>query len=268
MRLQQVFANLLTNASKYSDPGARVRVSAKAVGECVEIRVRDRGIGIRPEMIERVFDLFVQQPQALDRAAGGLGLGLAIVKNLVSAHGGSVRVESDGPGTGSEFIVTLPSMPATSDAAGPASMGSAPEAPGAPACRVLVVDDNVDSAAMLAEALESMGHEVRVAHDGREAIDAAVILHPDVAVLDIGLPENSGYDLAAYLRELPGGEAIRFVAVTGYGRGRDRVTSLAAGFVEHLVKPVNLDRLRETVAQAATHPAPRAPRAVAPLGEP
>ena len=124
-RLQQVFANLLTNASKYSDPGTGVGVAAKPVGDRVEIRVRDHGIGIRPEMIERVFDLFVQQPQALDRAAGGLGLGLAIVKNLVASHGGSVRVESDGPGTGSEFIVTLPSLPAAGGAARPATTGAA-----------------------------------------------------------------------------------------------------------------------------------------------
>ena len=257
-RLQQVFANLLTNASKYSDPGTGVGVSAKPVGDRVEIRVRDHGIGIRPEMIERVFDLFVQQPQALDRAAGGLGLGLAIVKNLVASHGGSVRVESDGPGTGSEFIVTLPSMPAAGGAARPATTGAATAAPrGSPVCRVLVVDDSADGAAMLADSLESMGHEVRVAHDGRAALDAAAAFHPDVAVLDIGLPEMSGYELAAHLRELPGGRAIRFVAATGYGRSRDRVTSMAAGFDDHLVKPVNLDRLREIVAQAATAKATR-----------
>ncbi len=252
-RLQQVFANLLTNASKYSDPGTGVGVSAKPVGDRVEIRVRDHGIGIRPEMIERVFDLFVQQPQALDRAAGGLGLGLAIVKNLVASHGGSVRVESDGPGTGSEFIVTLPSMPAAAGAARPATTGAATAAsPGSPVCRVLVVDDSADGAAMLADSLESMGHDVRVAHDGRAALDVAAAFHPDVAVLDIGLPEMSGYELAAHLRELPGGRAIRFVAATGYGRGRDRATSMAAGFVDHLVKPVNLNRLREIVAQAAS----------------
>ena len=209
-------------------------------------------------MIERVFDLFVQQPQALDRAAGGLGLGLAIVKNLVASHGGSVRVESDGPGTGSEFIVTLPSLPAAGGVARPASTGAATAAsPGSPVCRVLVVDDSADGAAMLADSLESMGHEVRVAHDGRAALDAAAAFHPDVAVLDIGLPEMSGYDLAAHLRELPGGRAIHFVAATGYGRARDRVTSIAAGFDDHLVKPVNLDRLREIVAQAATAKAPR-----------
>jgi CheY-like chemotaxis protein len=248
-----VFANLLTNASKYSDPGTGVGVSAKSVGDRVEIRVRDHGIGIRPEMTERVFDSFVQQPQALDRAAGGLGLGLAIVKNLVASHGGSVRVESDGPGTGSEFIVTLPSMPAAEGAARPATAGAATAAPpGSPSCRVLVVDDSADGAAMLADSLESMGHDVRVAYDGRAALDVAAVFHPDVAVLDIGLPEMTGYELAAHLRELPQGGAIRFVAATGYGRSRDRVASMAAGFVDHLVKPVNLDRLREIVAQAAT----------------
>ena len=260
-RLQQVFANLLTNASKYSDPGTRVGVSATPAGDRVEIRVRDHGIGIRPEMIERVFDLFVQQPQALDRAAGGLGLGLAIVKNLVASHGGSVRVESEGPGTGSTFIVTLPtipSLPAAGGAARPATTGAAAAAPrGSPACRVLVVDDSADGAAMLADSLESMGHDVRVAHDGREALDAAAVFHPDVAVLDIGLPEMSGYELAAHLREQPGGRAMHFIAATGYGRSRDRVTSLAAGFDDHLVKPVNLDRLREIVAQAATAKATR-----------
>ena len=181
-------------------------------------------------MMERVFDLFVQQPQALDRAAGGLGLGLAIVKNLVASHGGSVRVESDGPGTGSEFIVTLPFDAGGGRRRAPRDHGSGgrqrPEIPG---CRVLVVDDSVDGAAMLADSLESMGHDVRVAHDGRAALDAAAVFHPDVAVLDIGLPEMSGYELAAHLRELPGGRAIRFVAATGYGRSRDRVTSTGRG---------------------------------------
>ena len=193
--------------------------SAKPVGDRVEIRVRDHGIGIRPEMLERVFDLFVQQPQALDRAAGGLGLGLAIVKNLVASHGGSVRVESAGPGRGSEFIVTLPAMPPAAGAARPVASAAATAAPrGSPGCRVLVVDDSVDGAAMLAASLESMGHDVRVAHDGRAALDVAAAFHPDVAVLDIGLPEMSGYELAAHLRELPGGHSSHFIAATGYGR--------------------------------------------------
>ena len=149
-----MFANLLTNASKYSDPGTRVRVSAKPAGDRVEIRVRDHGIGIRPEMLDRVFDLFVQQPQSLDRAAGGLGLGLAIVKNLVTSHGGSVRVESAGPGTGSEFIVTLPFDAGGGRRRAPRDHGSGDgSARGSPVCRVLVVDDSADGAAMLADSL-------------------------------------------------------------------------------------------------------------------
>src|SRR5436190_12853515 len=191
------------------------------------MHVRDHGIGIRPEMKDRVCDLFVQQPQALDRAAGGLGLGLAIVKNLVTSHGGTVRVESHGPGTGSEFIVTLPSMPAAGTAPRPAGTGASTAAPqGSPGCRVLVVDDSADGVAMLADSLESMGHEVRVAYDGPAALDVAAAFHPDVAVLDIGLPGMSGYDLAARLRELPGGRPIRLVAATGYGRDRDRARSM------------------------------------------
>jgi CheY-like chemotaxis protein len=203
-------------------------------------------------MIDRVFDLFVQQPQALDRSAGGLGLGLAIVKNLVTSHGGSVHVASAGPGTGSEFTVTLPSMRAGDHAAHAAAMQAAATSDGSPACRVLVVDDNADAAAMLAECLASLGHDVRVAHEGSAALEASATFHPDVAVLDIGLPGMSGYDLAARLRQLPGGRAMLLVAVTGYGADRDRAASMAAGFVDHLVKPVNPDRLRDIVAQSAT----------------
>jgi signal transduction histidine kinase len=256
-RLQQVFANLLTNASKYSDSGTGVRVSGHLAGDRVEVRVRDEGIGIRPDMLDRVFDVFVQQPQALDRAAGGLGLGLAIVKNLVTSHGGSVRVESEGSGKGSEFVVTLPVLRAPRNDERLAAIRAATGSPQAsPMCRVLVVDDSADGASMVSSSLEAMGHDVRVAHDGQEALEVATVFHPDVAVLDIGLPGMSGYELAAHLRELPGGRAIRFVASTGYGRDRDREASMAAGFVEHLVKPVNLDRLRDIVADASAN-APR-----------
>jgi signal transduction histidine kinase len=253
-RLQQVFANLLTNASKYSDSGTSVRVSGHLAGDRVEIRVRDQGIGIRPDMLERVFDAFVQQPQALDRAEGGLGLGLAIVKNLVTSHGGSVRVESEGPGKGSEFVVNLPVLraPRAVDRLATARAATTPSL-SAPVCRVLVVDDNADGAVMVSSALEAMGHAVRVAHDPQDALAVAAAFHPEVVVLDIGLPEMSGYELAAHLRELPGGRSIRFIAATGYGRDRDRATSTAAGFVEHLVKPVNLDRLRDIVAQAGSN---------------
>jgi signal transduction histidine kinase len=253
-RLEQVFSNLLTNASKYSDPKSSVHVSAKPAGSRVEIRVRDHGIGIRADLLDRVFDLFVQQPQSLDRSAGGLGLGLAIVKNLVTSHGGSVRVESAGPGTGSEFIVNLPSIYASTDATTiPPEEDVTEAAPGRPVRRVLVVDDNEDGAEMLASSLELMGHRVRVAYDGRAALDTAAKFHPDVALLDIGLPVMDGYELASRLRDMPGGRDIHLVAVTGYGQERDRAASEAAGFAEHVVKPVDLERLRAIVEEAAAH---------------
>jgi signal transduction histidine kinase len=247
-RLEQVFANLLTNASKYSDPGMSVQISAKSLGGLVEIRVRDHGIGIRADLLDRVFDLFVQQPQSLDRAAGGLGLGLAIVKNLVIRHGGSVRVESAGPGTGSEFIVTLPAVGGSSDASNDTTAEVTTAATG-PAHRILVVDDNEDGAEMLAHSLETMGHRVRVARDGTSALDIAMTFQPDFAFLDIGLPVMDGYELATRIMDLPGGRDIHLVALTGYGQERDRVASKAAGFVEHVVKPVGLERLRDILSR-------------------
>jgi signal transduction histidine kinase len=253
-RLEQVFSNLLTNASKYSDPGSSVHVSAKIAGSSVEIRVRDHGIGIRPDLLDRVFDLFMQQPQSLDRSAGGLGLGLAIVKSLVISHGGSVHVESAGSGTGSVFIVNLPSLSASADATMIRPDGDVTDAvEGHAGRRVLVVDDNEDVAEMLASSLELMGHHVRVAHDGRAALDAAAKFHPDVALLDIGLPVMDGYELASRLKDLPDSRDIHLVAVTGYGQPRDRAASEAAGFAEHVVKPVDLERLRAILEQVAAH---------------
>jgi signal transduction histidine kinase len=251
-RLAQVFANLLTNASKYSDPGTPIRVSARAIGDRVEIRTRDFGIGIRPELLERVFDLFVQQPQSLDRSEGGLGLGLAIVKNLVKSHGGSVRAESAGPGMGSEFIVDLPLF----SASGYEQLdGIAPDASSPVKAqtirKVLVVDDNKDGAEMLAHSLASMGHRVRVAHDGMSALDTAAKFHPEVALLDIGLPVMDGYELAGRLREMPGGHDIRLIAITGYGQSGDRDASRAAGFSDHLVKPVDTESLRDVLSSRA-----------------
>jgi signal transduction histidine kinase len=249
-RLEQVLSNLLTNASKYSDPGSAVHLSAKSVGDRAEIRVRDHGIGIEADLLDRVFDPFVQQPQSLDRSAGGLGLGLAIVKNLVTAHGGSVRVESGGVGRGSEFVVSLPAISASDDAAvAEPGRDQIAATERAPVWRVLVVDDNEDGAELLAHSLQSMGHRVRVAHDGRAALDAAATFHPDVALLDIGLPVMDGYELASHIRDQPGGRSIYLVAVTGYGQQRDRAASRAAGFAEHVVKPVDLERLREIIAE-------------------
>jgi signal transduction histidine kinase len=249
-RLAQVFGNLLTNASKYSDPGTEIRVWARRVGDRVEIRVQDRGIGIRPELLERVFDIFVQQPQSLDRAAGGLGLGLAIVQNLVKAHGGSVRAESAGVGAGSEFVVELPLALSTPEPLQPADPAGAHEAQPAATHRVLVVDDNEDAAETLAQTLAALGHRVRVAFDGKTALDVAANFHPEVALLDIGLPVMDGYELASRLKSLPGGADVCLIAVTGYGRTPDRAAARQAGFAEHLVKPVDLVQLENLIANA------------------
>ena len=248
-RLAQVVSNLLTNASKYSDRGSRVALSAERDGERVRLRVKDQGIGVAPEMLERIFDLFAQQSQALDRAAGGLGLGLAIVRSLVQLHGGTVYARSDGLGTGTELIVELPRADSAvvESRPSPAAPSTAPRVPSGKK-RVLIVDDNDDAAIMLAEALRCLGHEVEMAPDGPSALVLAARYRPEIAILDIGLPVMDGYELAGRLRsliEIP--ERMRLVAVTGYGQEADRRRSEAAGFNAHLVKPVDLDHLAESM---------------------
>ena len=244
-RLTQVVSNLLTNASKYTAPGGHITVSVGQEHAEAVIRVRDNGVGIAADVLPRVFDLFVQGGQAIDRAEGGLGLGLTIVRSLTERHGGSVSAHSDGPGMGSEFVVRLPlaSMQVASPAVSerPVSPIDVPVASGA---RVLIVDDNVDAAEMLAHALGLNGHHTWVAHDGPEALRQAASARPSAALLDIGLPVMDGYELAARLRATPGLEGIRLVAVTGYGQESDRQRSAAAGFHYHLVKPVNLDEVQ------------------------
>jgi signal transduction histidine kinase len=257
-RLAQVVANLLTNAGKYSDPGTKIRVRGERSGQIVRLSVRDQGIGIAPEMLGRVFDTFVQQPQSLDRSTGGLGLGLAIVSSLVALHGGTVEARSEGPGQGSEFVIELPmarGMDLRPSAAAPST--AAPntlEAEGAAAApalgkRVLVVDDNQDAAETVAEVLGHLGYEVQVARDGPGALEVARTFRPNVCLLDIGLPVMDGYELARRLREfeqLP--DDLRIIAVTGYGQDADRRRSKEAGFNAHLVKPVNLDTLTNAVS--------------------
>jgi signal transduction histidine kinase len=250
-RLAQVFGNLLTNASKYSDPGSEIRVQARALGDRVEIRFQDRGVGIRPDLLERVFDLFVQQPQSLDRSAGGLGLGLAIVQNLVKAHGGSVRAESAGLGAGSDFVVELPVATDPGELR-PDGLANDPGARRAAMHRVLVVDDNEDAAETLARTLELLGHRVQVAFDGKTALEVAQTFHPEVALVDIGLPVMDGYELASRLKRMPGGAGVRLIAVTGYGQARDRAAALRAGFSEHVVKPVDVSKLDHLIATSAS----------------
>jgi len=245
-RLAQVVSNLLTNAAKYSDPESRIMIRAERVDKTVKLTVKDEGIGIPPEMLGRVFDAFVQQPQAIDRSSGGLGLGLAIVRSLVTMHGGTVRAESLGAGRGSAFVVELPIAPSRrSEAAIPvkaAVRGASNRR------RVLVVDDNEDAAEMLAGALVQIGYDVVVAHDAPSALERSREFDPDVALLDIGLPVVDGYELAERLRlQAEGRRTLSLIAVTGYGQEADRVRSDRAGFERHLVKPIDLQQLAVTL---------------------
>lgn len=240
-RMTQVVANLLTNSAKYTQPGGQITITADREGDRVVLSVSDNGMGIPEEMLPRVFDLFAQERQSIDRSQGGLGLGLAIVKSLVGMHDGTVSAESEGRGKGSKFTVALP-------AAGPAKYPSSADriAVAKPAAtvrrRVLVVDDNLDAAELLAEALRMWGHEPMIAEDGGAALRLALTFRPEVALLDIGLPVMDGYELAPKLRMQCG--PLRLIAVTGYGQDVDRQRSKAAGFDVHLVKPVQLGALQ------------------------
>ncbi len=233
VRLTQVFANLLQNAVKYTDPGGTIAISATPDGGRVSVVVRDTGVGIPPEMLPRVFELFTQVPVAMDRAQGGLGIGLTLVKTLVELHGGHVSAHSVGLGAGSTFTVSLPLVPAT--ASKPPRV--APVAPAPAHVRVLVVDDSADNAESLAEMLRMMGAQVAVANDGAQAIDMAAADPPALVLLDIGLPGMDGYETARRLRA-QAAAPLRLVALTGYGSAQDRERALAAGFDAHLVKPV------------------------------
>jgi signal transduction histidine kinase/ActR/RegA family two-component response regulator len=242
-RLTQVVTNLLTNAAKYTPPGGRLQVRAESGAGEVILTVTDNGEGIPPELAERIFAPFVQGPRSLDRGAGGLGIGLALVRSVVTAHGGRVGVHSDGPGQGSTFTVWLPRHAAPLEApAGPAPLPR-PAAKRAAPLRVLVVDDNVDAAEALTDLLEMSGYTVAMAHDHRQALQRLDGFTPDVAILDIGLPEVDGHGLAALIRERLGDASPTFAALTGYGQHEDRARSEAAGFQRHFVKPVELAEL-------------------------
>ena len=252
-RLVQVVSNLIGNAAKYSESGSQIRIGTRRSGNLAELSVADNGVGIAPDMIDRVFDPFVQQPQTLARSQGGLGLGLSIVKSLVIAHGGTVSVHSKGPGKGSTFVIELPAL------AGPIARPAVPPpeaqlGPSGAPVRILVVDDNVDAAVSLRLVLELMGHIVEIAHDGRSALAAAMTFQPDIGILDIGLPVMNGYELAMALRRA---HDIRLVAITGYGQESDRHRSREAGFACHLVKPVDLAQLARMMRELSVDKARR-----------
>jgi PAS domain S-box-containing protein len=236
-RLTQIFSNLLTNSAKYMRPGGQIRFSARRQGESVLISVKDNGMGIPPDMLGTVFDMFTQINRTLDRAQGGLGIGLSLVKTLVEMHGGSVQAASGGIDLGCEFMVTLPM-----------ALGAALEVHAAPAVsavlagrRILVVDDNVDAAETMAMLLELSGHEARSAFGGQEALEVACLFRPDVVFLDIGLPGMNGYEVARRLLADPATARAKLIALTGWGTEDDIRKSKMAGFHAHLTKPVDPD---------------------------
>ena len=256
MRLSQVVGNLLTNAAKYTEPGGHITVSAERQDGQAVLRVSDDGIGMAPDVLPHVFDLFVQVGQATTRSQGGLGIGLTLVKNLVDLHGGAVEASSGGLGKGSEFVVRLPL--ATADAAEPSPDARPARAAEPPSSgrRVLVVDDNQDSSETLALLLRLQGHEVEVANDGPAALAKAAAFRPMLILLDIGMPGMDGYEVARRLRQTPGLENTVLTAVTGWGQEEDRRRTAEAGFDHHLVKPVEPQTLGKLVADLDATPEP------------
>jgi two-component system CheB/CheR fusion protein len=239
-----VLENLLINAAKYTPEGGHIDVSAEPRGQDVTIAVKDTGIGIAPDMLRRVFDLFAQADTSLDRAEGGLGIGLTLAERLTRMHGGTLEVQSAGARQGSTFTVRLPRVDAHVEQEVAPRLSAAPHRP----LRVLIVDDNDDSAEMLQALMEMSGHIAHVAHDGVSAVPAALETRPDVILMDIGLPGKDGYQVVKELRSLPELAAARIVATTGYGRAEDRERCLAAGFDAHLTKPIDYSTLNEVLA--------------------
>jgi PAS domain S-box-containing protein len=250
-RLEQVLTNLLTNACKYTEPSGHIRLTAEREDSTVVLRVKDDGIGIHAEMLPTIFDLFMQAERRVDRSQGGVGIGLTLVKKLVELHGGSVQAYSAGLGQGTEFVVRLPALEgAPAEQATPES--DAPAAITLPSRRVLVVDDNEDAANSLALLLQLAGQEVRVAYDGPSALLMAQSFRPHLVLLDLGMPGMDGYEVARRLRQQPGTEKLRLVALTGWGQEKDRQRSLEAGFDRHLVKPLEPEALYTVLGESAT----------------
>jgi PAS domain S-box-containing protein len=249
IRIAQIVSNLLTNAAKYTIEAGPIHLSAELERDQVVIRVKDAGVGIDPELLPRIFDLFVQGDHTLARSQGGLGIGLTLVKRLVDMHGGSIEAKSEGKGQGSEFILRLPMLK-------PGAKNSSSTRPIATwrrvSRKVLVVDDNVDAAESIAMILRVMGHQVLCVYDGQSVLKLVQGYKPEVVVIDIGLPGMSGYEVAKELRSQEELDGLCLVAVTGYGQDNDRAAALTAGFNEHMTKPVNPDSLAAFIANKGT----------------
>lgn len=243
-RLAQVFSNILGNAAKYSEPGSRIEVDGMKVGDCARLIIRDFGMGLSPKLRSRIFEMSVQQSQALDRSAGGLGLGLAIARGVVQMHGGTITANSEGVGKGSEFVVDLPiakQAPTPVDELD-LPMPAAQPTKSTDEKRILVVDDNQDAADLYATVLARAGYDVKTSFDAATALATARQFLPHICVLDIGLPGMNGYEVGALMRERIRRD-MRLIAVTGYGQTSDKKRSAEAGFETHLTKPVDVDEL-------------------------
>jgi PAS domain S-box-containing protein len=243
VRLAQVFANLLNNAAKYTNEGGQIWFTAKREGNEAIVSVRDTGIGIRKDMLPKVFDMFMQADWATTRAQGGLGIGLTLVRSLVEMHGGAVWAHSDGPDRGSEFVVRLPATK-QKESASPSFQSPSSPSQVLPSRRILVVDDNVDSATTLGTLLKYLGGDVQIAHDGPAALAAIENYRPNVVLLDIGMPGMDGYEVAKRIRERQEFKDVTLIALTGWGQADDRRRSQEAGFDHHLVKPADIAALQ------------------------
>ena len=248
LRLSQALSNLLTNAAKYTDAGGNITLAAHLEPEQLTLAVRDTGIGLSAATIPKVFEMFAQINSAVDRTEGGLGIGLALVKGLIALHGGTVEASSPGPGLGSEFIIRLPramvvSRPDAGSMAAPRTVE-----PAAHHYRVLLADDNREAADTMSLILKLLGYQVSVAHSGLEALEVASHAAPQIVILDIGMPDMTGYEVARRLRQMPWGRAALFIAITGWGQENDKEQAAAAGFDYHLTKPADPDRVAEILA--------------------
>ncbi|HEX3844801.1 MAG TPA: PAS domain S-box protein [Steroidobacteraceae bacterium] len=246
-RLTQILSNILHNAVKYTPPAGRIEVALRTENRQAIVSIRDNGVGIPPEMLEHIFEPFAQLDRSYERADSGLGIGLMLAKKLVELHDGRIEARSAGRGKGTEFLIHLPAT-----AAAPAQRPSTPprHSDAMISCRVLIADDNHDAAVSLSMLLQAMGHDTRVVHDGIEALEEAEIFQPDIVLLDIGMPRLDGYETARRLASRPWAAATQIVAVTGWGQESDRQRAKEAGFHRHLVKPVDLDALREVMSEA------------------
>jgi CheY-like chemotaxis protein len=247
-RLAQVLSNLLNNAAKYTPEGDNIWLAAERQGSDVVLSVRDDGLGIPAEMLDRIFEMFAQIERPMEKGYTGLGIGLTLVKSLVEMHGGRIEVHSDGPGCGSTFIVRLPVLVETPD------RDRQPVRPGEENTphtkrRVLVVDDNGAAAKLLGMVVRMLGHEVRTASDGRQGVELAAEYLPDVVLMDLGMPRMNGYEAAQHIRRQPWGERMMLVALTGWGQEEDKKRTKEAGFDRHLVKPAEPSELQALFAE-------------------